>query len=1197
MICKNWNKWSSIVVTLTLAVSMCFVLPAPKVHAAACTFTSNATGNWNGGIWTIAGAGCGAYPGQTFAGDTVIIANGTTVTLNVSPANAIASLQIGQGASGILTIGSNATVRTLNVTGGVTINNGATIIPNNPGAVTAHVLNIGGNFTNNGTFTSVNGNGSIGVTLNGTTAQTIGGTTATTFYNMTINNAAGVGLGINTIVSNILTLTNGDISTGTYTLEVGSATSCATSITGYSANSYVFGNLRLHYPTAGGTTTCTFPIGDATTYAPVTVAMVAVTSTLANSTLQARTDTPDHPDTTAGTSGIDQNYSVNRYWTLTPGGSLNFTSYSPTFNFVAGDIDSGATTGNFIIGRKNGGAWTYPTVGTRTATSTQATGITQANGFGVFAIGEASSISGTVFEDINYGGGAGRSLAGSSGAPVANVRVELYSNTGAYVTTATTNAGGVYRFPVTGGTYIVRVASNGSTGIRSTRTNGSTCTTCVPIETYHTDAASGTANPVTDHVGGEIPTLVDAADNTTSATLASLTTATTTAQSITTVLKGAANITGVDFGFNFDTIVSIRDAGQGSLRQFIVNANALGGEGSLTQVGQTSGKETSIFMIPHGTAVPGQNTGYADQLTSGGANNGAAVITLTTGVLPTISGDNTSLDATTQTANVGDTNSGTVGTGGTVGTMAQTLQPFNRPEVVIAAAATQLTASGATVIIKGLAISNGGITVNGSNSQVRDCLSGMNANGSVTTIYGGNFGVQCGSGTGILVSHNYVKINNSGIRGDSPGANLTIEYNEVDSPNGTPGGGHTNTFDGILIVGTGTNVTIQYNLVRNQQGGGLEFGFAGGTVISGTSQGNTISSNGFTSAGVRSAEPIGIVAWALSATSALTIKQNVVTGNAGPGVTVISATGVTITQNSIFSNGSLATDVGIDLNPVSGDPNTYTAQGVTINTPGCTHSGPNNLLNFPIIESAIISGSNLILRGWACPGSAVEFFIAAPDASGGFGSGKTYLTKLTEGSAADTDATSSIYGPGVINGILQGTDTTNRYMFTIPIPAGVAIGTVLTSTATLSGNTSEFSGNVTVVGSPDLFILKSADKAGANPGEVITYTVKIKNTGTGPANTVTLTDSLGSYNALAISAYSGSPFNFTDGSPVSGLTLGTPTYSNDNGATYTYTPLVSGAGGAPAGYDGVVTNWKIIMNNNMNGSGGNFTINYNAIVK
>ena len=602
-------------------------------------------------------------------------------------------------------------------------------------------------------------------------------------------------------------------------------------------------------------------------------------------------------------------------------------------------------------------------------------------------------------------------------------------------------------------------------------------------------------------------------------------------------------------------------------------------------------------MIPNGAANPGQNTGYANQLATSGANTGAAVITLTSGALPTISSANVSLDATTQTTNVGDTNSGTVGTGGTVGTMAQTLSPFNRPEVVIAAAATQLSATGATDIIKGLAVANGGIIVSGNNSQVSECLAGMNANGSVTTVYSAAYGITIGAGTGILIHHNYVKVNNSGIRGDTTGANAIIEYNEVDSPAGTPGGGHTNTFDGILIVGTATNVTIQYNLVKNQRGGGLEFGFAGGTVITGTAIGNTITVNGFNSAGIRSTEPIGIVAWQLSAGAALTIKQNIVTGNAGPGVTVISATGVTITQNSIFSNGSLATDIGIDLNSVSGDPNTYTAQGVTLNTAGCTHTGPNNELNFPIIQSALLSAGNLVLRGWACPGSAIEFFIAAPDASGGFGSGKTYLATLTEGSAADTDATSSTYGPGAINGLLQGTDTTNRFMFSIPVPAGVAIGTVLTATETLAGNTSEFSGDATVVGGPNLFILKSADKASANPGNVITYTIQLKNTGTGPANTVTLTDSLGSYSALAISAYSGSPFSFTDGSPASGLTLGTITYSSDGGATWTYTPLVSGAGGAPAGYDGVVTNWQIIMNGTMNGNGGNFTLNYKVIIK
>ena len=58
---------------------------------------------------------------------------------------------------------------------------------------------------------------------------------------------------------------------------------------------------------------------------------------------------------------------------------------------------------------------------------------------------------------------------------------------------------------------------------------------------------------------------------------------------------------------------------------------------------------------------------------------------------------------------------------------------------------------------------------------------------------------------------------------------------------------------------------------------------------------------------------------------------------------------------------------------------------------------------------------------------------------------------------------------------------------------------------------------------PNLFILKSANKATANPGDVITYTVQMKNTGIWLANTVTLTDSIGNYVALPICYHPRSP--------------------------------------------------------------------------
>ena len=266
-----------------------------------------------------------------------------------------------------------------------------------------------------------------------------------------------------------------------------------------------------------------------------------------------------------------------------------------------------------------------------------------------------------------------------------------------------------------------------------------------------------------------------------------------------------------------------------------------------------------------------------------------------------------------------------------------------------------------------------------------------------------------------------MKVNNSGIRGDDPGANAIIEYNEVDSLTGAPGGGHTNTFDGVLVIGSATNVTVRYNLLMNQRGGGLEFGFYGGTVT-GTVTENTVTSNGFTSAGVPSTEAVGVAFYWLAGGSSMTFSNNIVSNSAGPGVVVMRATNIVITQNSIFGNGT-TTGLGIDNDiRVGTDPNTYMPpDGVTLNDSGDGDAGPNNLLNYPVIQTASITGANLTVTGWARPGSLIEFFVAAPDGTG-FGEGQTYRFTATEG-VSDADATSSTYGPAAINGILQGTDT------------------------------------------------------------------------------------------------------------------------------------------------------------------------------
>jgi hypothetical protein len=123
-----------------------------------------------------------------------------------------------------------------------------------------------------------------------------------------------------------------------------------------------------------------------------------------------------------------------------------------------------------------------------------------------------------------------------------------------------------------------------------------------------------------------------------------------------------------------------------------------------------------------------------------------------------------------------ETNPGQVGSGGTVGTGSLPLPLFNRPEVVINAAATQLSGTGTSVYIASVAVENGGIIVSGNSSLVRDCFAGMRADGTVGTTYSANYGITVGAGSAIQIAHNYVKVNNSGIRGDAAGANTLVEY-------------------------------------------------------------------------------------------------------------------------------------------------------------------------------------------------------------------------------------------------------------------------------------------------------------------------------------------------------------------------------------------------------------------------------------
>lgn len=135
---------------------------------------------------------------------------------------------------------------------------------------------------------------------------------------------------------------------------------------------------------------------------------------------------------------------------------------------------------------------------------------------------------------------------------------------------------------------------------------------------------------------------------------------------------------------------------------------------------------------------------------------------------------------------------------------------------------------------------------------------------------------------------------------------------------------------------------------------------------------------------------------------------------------------------------------------------------------------------------------------------------------------------------------------------------------------------------------------------PALTVVKSANGSSSpstiNPGGTILYTITTTNSGAGPSTTNVLTDTMSPFTALDLTYNSSQVFQLIQGSTTSSLTLGTPVYSSDNGLTWTYT-LVSGGGGAPAGFDAAVTNFRIPMTGSMNGGGASYTIRYNTRVE
>ena len=320
----------------------------------------------------------------------------------------------------------------------------------------------------------------------------------------------------------------------------------------------------------------------------------------------------------------------------------------------------------------------------------------------------------------------------------------------------------------------------------------------------------------------------------------------------------------------------------------------------------------------------------------------------------------------------------------------------------------------------GIRITNASSTIGGFLAAERNVISGNNEGVEITTATATN-NVVAGNCIGLgadgttIVANSFDGIHLSmGASSNMIGGNAATAINVI-SGNGS---------QGVNVEGASTSA----NSVHGNRIGTTADGLAArGNGLSGVSVGNGATGN---SVGGAAAE-----------------EGNLISGNCGAGVEIVGTATSTnsVIGNSIFSNGGL----GIDLDN----------DGVTLNDADDVDTGPNDLLNFPVVTGAVESGGVV----------TVEFDLDVPagdyrievftNPSGvdpsGFGEGKTFRNTTTITHTGGGAASFQINYLG-------------------------AAGDVITLTATeesagpIYGATSEFSASVLVTGE-NTIVVANAD--------------------------------------------------------------------------------------------------------------------------
>ena len=460
----------------------------------------------------------------------------------------------------------------------------------------------------------------------------------------------------------------------------------------------------------------------------------------------------------------------------------------------------------------------------------------------------AYTISGRIFEDVDYAGGAGAAYdGGATDVGLDGVEVELYDSTGNWVVDADAFTAGGGHYSITGvptGTYYVRARSATITGAGPGT---------LPEQTYEYNGVTG--NGSNGALGGNDSQVDDTAtgDNNVGG-----------AGDTNVVIALSSDLTGIDLGFSYNLISNAKAVDQGSLDQFIDNANVIAGANS------------SQFMIASSVDPLGRTTD---------PNYVAGVATITPSVaFADITDSDTVIDASTQRINSGlDTNAlgpeieingnlagavngFTINNAANVRIQELTINRFGGHGVSI-------TGGGAT----GATLYGNYIGIDAANTAVdytyQNDLSGVNVDSSGSVI-GGVY-----SGEGNLIAYNWER----GIYLTANGDGANIIGNEI----------RDQGLSGIVALAGSSNGVISKNLIRNNSsrqpldeisiGDGFKVYH---NTIHGSPGGDGISVEG----------PNAI------------IRNNIITGNAGYGIRIAGGSITTESNNLVTDNATAPTN-------------------------------------------------------------------------------------------------------------------------------------------------------------------------------------------------------------------------------------------------------------------------------------------------